>query len=217
MLIDWYGVDKERIDVVSNGAPSRYLTAPSSPVNPYPHGLHFALLVAPKNMLPNELAVEYTLRVAERLQALPNTDDIRIAVAGGGWQSEQIEKFPNLVYLGFAKDILAYIDHADVCVLPYPREAVCGGARNKALDYFAREKIVLSTLEGMRGLTDFKPGEHVFHSSYEPEKFTNDLIEIFCNPEKFRHLGKNARRLVEVDYNWQRSAEKVMTVFRKVI
>jgi glycosyltransferase involved in cell wall biosynthesis len=168
-------------------------------------------------MLPNVLAVTFTIQIAERLLVLPHCNDIRIAIAGGGWENEEIEKYPNLIYLGFVEDIMAYIDHADICLLPYPQEAVCGGARNKALDYFARQKIVLSTNEGMRGLSEFKSGDQFFLSSYDPDQFAHDLYHIMQNHHGYQQVGVSARRLVETEYNWQKSAQAVLSAFNQII
>jgi glycosyltransferase involved in cell wall biosynthesis len=167
-------------------------------------------------MIANELAVKFTLQVAKRLLELPDSSKIRIVIIGGGWQTEQVELFPNLIYLGHVKDYMAYIDHADICLLPYPQVAVCGGARNKALDYFVREKIVLSTIEGMRGLTEFKPGEHAYYSTDDPVKFANDLLKIINNFDDYRYLGEKARRLVKTEYNWQKSAVKVLSTLKQI-
>ena len=129
----------------------------------------------------------------------------------------EIEKYPNLKYLGFVDDLMAYIDHADVCLLPYPHEAVCGGARNKALDYFSRGRCVLSTEEGLRGLSDFKPGEHVFITGDTPAEYARDLHNLLKNHDPHRGVGENARRLVLADYNWETSASKVLLAFEQIL
>jgi glycosyltransferase involved in cell wall biosynthesis len=65
---------------------------------------------------------------------------------------------------GYQPELTPWIDHADACMLPYPPEAaLCGGPRNKLLEYLARARAVVTTEEGTRGLEEVAgwPGVHV--------------------------------------------------------
>jgi len=217
MLREWYGVNENRVKVVPNGAPPKFVAEPRRVINPYQGSYANALLVAPKNMMPNELAVQYIGKVAQQLSEIAGSDKIRIVVVGGGWKKEEVEINPNILYSGFVEDLMAYIDFADICLLPFPVEAVCGGARNKALDYFSRGRCVLSTEEGLRGLTDFKNGEHVYISSYDPACFARILFERIQQKDANGRIGENARNLVINSYSWDISAKRVMDKFEEIL
>jgi len=217
LVSDWYHVSEKWIHVVPNGAPLEFLDQEMYPSSPYPEGIRTALAVAPNNMMANVLSVRFILQVAEALVHLSTDSRLKLVVAGGGWQKDQIENYPNIVYLGFVDDLLPYIDHADVCLLPFPRVAVCGGARNKALDYFARGKLVLSTVEGLRGLSCFKHSEQVLISSDDPMEFSRDLLTVANCRESYDHLGENACTLVRGKYTWQHSAAKVLSFFTQLL
>lgn len=213
LVAEWYRIPQSRIHVVPNGAPLAFLQEPKSSTSPYPDGVTTALMIAPNNMIANVLSVRFILQVAKVLAHAPASKYIQIAIAGGGWERDQLEQHPNVVYLGFVDDLLPYIDHADVCLLPFPRDAVCGGARNKALDYSARGKLVLSTPEGLRGLPECRHNEHVFVSSDDPGQFARDLSAVTSDLAGYALLGENARLLVKTKYNWESSASKVLSIF----
>lgn len=213
----WYKADPSKIYVVPNGAPPHFLNAENTKPSPYKNSQKNALLIAPKNMMPNELAVSYMIQVAKILGSHPaDKTEIQISIVGGGWSKEDAGGIPNIKFLGFVEDILPYIDHSDICLLPYPKEAVCGGARNKALDYFSRKKLVLSTKEGLRGLSSFKNGEHVLISEDDPREFAQKVNHAIYHPEIYRRLGENAYSLTNIKYNWQVLGNVVKNIFHQI-
>ena len=96
----------------------------------------------------NEIALRWFFRVIEMLES--KRKDITYRIVGGG----KIVRPPSssVLYAGFVPDMPGTLSISDVCVLPYPPQAICGGVRNKALEYFAANKPVVSTTEGMRGI-----------------------------------------------------------------
>jgi len=204
ILIEKYNVSPDRIFVVPNGAPPEMLDQAQMLKNPYPEdGKKRAVMIGPRDDYTNILAVRFLHQVAEMLE----DKDIEIVILGGG---PKVGKSPNVRYTGYVEDVRPYLDHADICLLPYPREAVCGGARLKAFEYFSRKKIVLTTPEGLRGLEEFRHLEHLYLSEDNPSQFANDLCFLLENKRQFVYLGEAAYQLVSDKYTWKKLADLVL-------
>jgi len=46
---------------------------------------------------------------------------------------------------------------------------------------------------------------------------SDTIAEVLCNASKARAMGRRGRRLVEREFTWQRTAEKTLAVYRKVL
>jgi glycosyltransferase involved in cell wall biosynthesis len=210
-----YRVDASRIHVVPNGAPPEMLSAArSSPPSPYRavagDGM-VGVLIAPRQFYSNVLAVRFTHDVAERLQR--TSPDVRVAILGGG---PVVGQTANVAYLGYVPDVVPYIDFADVCLLPYPPHAVCGGSRLKALEYFARGRAVLATREGVRGIDGARDGTEVVIAPARAEVFAEALRALLGARERRVALGSAARELVAARYDWRHLAMKLLAVLEGV-
>lgn len=210
LVTSWYHVDPARVHIVPNGAPPELLIRPPSPPpSPYRSlGPTVAAVVAPRNFHSNVLAVRFVHQVAEQLLALDTA--AQIAVIGGG---PVLETTSNVHYLGHVDDVVPYIDFADVCLLPYPSTAVCGGTRLKAMEYFARSKPVLTTPEGLRGIEGVHHGVEAVVAPPEPRAFARALLDMLRAPAEHRQLGAAARRLVAERYDWALLAGRLLSVF----
>ncbi len=100
-------------------------------------------------------------------------------------------------------DIVPLIHNADVTVLPYGSgHHITGGARLKALEYLACGTVLVSTPEGIEGLTGLQPGRH-----YLLAPTLSDLIDqtvrVLEQPSAYHHLGSTACRFVRQRYSWE--------------
>ena len=94
-------------------------------------------------------------------------------------------------------------------------EAVCGGARNKVLEFFARGKAVISTKEGMRGVENAKSGEHYLHAE-TPKEFYDALLLLRDDLDLRLRLGRAARWIAK-DYLWSSAARRLLGIFQSVV
>ena len=209
MLLRTYGVSPDRVFTVPNGAPPAMLDGGEYEVSesPYPKaGKKIAVMIGPRDDYTNVMAVEFLHKVAAELE---DHQDTEIAILGGG---PQLGDGPNVRYMGYVADINPYLDYADLCLLPYPKEAVCGGARLKSFEYFARKKIVLSTPEGTRGLERFRHLEHLYVCKDDPKVFAREMIRLLTDRERYAELGHNAYRCVMDHHSWKGLAEEVYAI-----
>lgn len=146
--------------VVPNGVDPALLRSARAGASPYCHdgGFHATATLPGAASPSNARALEFLEAVAleVRRREHPTTIHVVGCTAGPG---EQV-----LRYEGFQPDLRPWLDHADALLLPYPPEAsLCGGARNKLVEYLARGRTIVSTVEGLRGLREAGswPGVHV--------------------------------------------------------
>jgi glycosyltransferase involved in cell wall biosynthesis len=211
LIREWYAVAEERIHVIPNGAPAEMLEEPpSKPPSPYAclgGGGEIALLMAPRHFHSNVLAVRFAHEVAEHLRFL--APDARILVTGAG---PTLGAAPNVHYAGHVDNVVPYIDFADVCLLPYPADAVCGGARLKALEYLARGKPVLATPEGIRGIDGIRDGVEAVIAPANPDDFARSLSDLIRDRSRRGALGLAARDFVALRHDWRLLARQLLDI-----
>jgi glycosyltransferase involved in cell wall biosynthesis len=96
---------------------------------------------------------------------------------------------------------------SDVCVLPYPPNAVCGGVRNKALEYFAAGKPVVSTTEGIRGIQEAAAGRDYLLAD-NSEDFAQRIVDAISDETLALKIGSNGLALAK-HYEWAVLGQKV--------
>jgi glycosyltransferase involved in cell wall biosynthesis len=158
----------------------------------------------------NEMALHTLFKLVPEIER--TTSNVRFLILGGG--PELRGPSPNVIYTGYVKDLPAYLNLADICIAPYPPEAVCGGTRNKVCEYLACGKPIVATREAMRGFDDALPGEH-FLLAEGNHDFVSKLMDCIHHPEMARQIGQNARRLSE-RYDWSHLATEIIEVFQEV-
>jgi glycosyltransferase involved in cell wall biosynthesis len=116
-----------------------------------------------------------------------------------------MDRGSQVLHHGFQRDLLQWIDHADVCLLPYPEEAALfGGARNKLLEFVARAKRIVTTVEGLRGLSQIDGWDGVTVTSDSPVEFAA-AIEMAISGSTFSHVRDDALE----GWSWRASANSL--------
>ena len=218
LIPKWYKTLPKNIYCVSNGVADDLLNiSPSNFANPYQkiRSAKIVVTIAPKTFSfpTNDMSAAMTLEIAKYLESCQQ--DIHLVVIGRNGE-EFKESIPsNISFTGFLpkrSDFLAHLIHADVGLLPFSKEAVAGGARNKALDYLACKKLVVSTPEGLRGLEEFCDRQHLLVSGYSIEEVADTLIDACTNLEDYQPLAETAYQLIQDRYSWNAMAEKVAAI-----
>jgi glycosyltransferase involved in cell wall biosynthesis len=109
----------------------------------------------------------------------------------------------SIIFTGFVKNEVPYINAADICVAPL---RIGSGTRLKILSYMACGKAVVSTPKGAEGL---EVENHKDIIITELEKFSSAIIYLLNNPVIRNKIGYNALRKVSSIYSWEDLAEKM--------
>lgn len=218
LIPQWYKILPHQIYCVSNGVADDLLNLQrSSQVDPYIQirPAKIVMVTAPKTFSfpTNDMSVSMTMQIAKYVES--RQQNIHFVVIGR--DSEQLNQpLPsNITFTGFLPErsnFLAHLIHADIGLLPFSKEAVAGGARNKALDYLACHKLVVSTPEGLRGLEEFCDRQHLLVSGYSVEEVGDTIIDACANQDTYQHLAEAAYQLIQNQYSWSAMAEKVAEV-----
>jgi glycosyltransferase involved in cell wall biosynthesis len=222
LVKQWYGYNPNNIHCIGNGVTEDFLNLEAS-IIPDPFAklrpAKIVVLVAPKTFQfpSNDMSVSMAIDVAKHLEN--HGDKVQFVIIGRDGKDIQQPLPTNIHFLGFLpsrQDFINHLHHADIGFLPFPKQAVAGGARNKTLDYFASKKLVISTPEGMRGLDEFQHLKHLLVSGYAIEDVANLVLDAALNLDKYQPLADAAHALIREKYSWSAKANHVASVLMSV-
>jgi len=159
----------------------------------------------------NEMALRYFFDIIPRIES--HVAQAKFLILGGG----PVLKPPsgNVIYTGYVEDLPSHINMANVCVAPFPAQAVCGGTRTKVCEYLACGKPVVATSEGMRGFDDAVPGKHFFLAN-TAEDFVNRVVDCYNSPQTAVRIGQNAHKL-SAKYGWNHLSQDLVRSLAEVV
>jgi glycosyltransferase involved in cell wall biosynthesis len=159
----------------------------------------------------NELALQYLFEIAAVVQA--RNEKIKFVVLGGG--DKPVPPTANVIYKGYVPDLRKEVLQADICLMPYPDEAVCGGARNKFCDFVALGKVVVSSPEGMRGMQTLQDGKNCVVAS-DKFDYAEKIIALVESGGKLKAMEAEVLK-VKNAFNWQDRALEINKIFKKIL
>jgi len=118
---------------------------------------------------------------------------------------KKYKKIHSVIFTGFVKNEVPYINAADVCIAPL---RMGGGTRLKILSCMACGKVVISTPKGAEGL---EVEDHKDIIITELENFSDTIIYLLNNPRIRNKISYNARRKVSLMYSWEDLTKKLCT------
>ncbi|MEH1864531.1 MAG: glycosyltransferase [Nostoc sp.] len=222
LISQWYGKAPDQIYSIGNGVTEDLLNAESFlSKDPYQtfRPAKIVVLIAPKTFQfpSNDMSVSMTIQIAKHIEN--HQEKIHFVVIGRD-SSDISEPIPsNISFLGFLpkrEDFVKHVKYADIALLPFSKQAVAGGARNKALDYFASRKLVVSTPEGLRGLEEFRHLEHLLVTGYSTEEVANTVLDAASNFDKYQSIVDTAYTLITEKYSWNARAHNIAQILMEV-
>jgi glycosyltransferase involved in cell wall biosynthesis len=120
---------------------------------------------------------------------------------------------PNILATGFVKNIPEYIAAADIAIVPLLRG---GGTKIKMLEYMACGKAVVSTWKAVEGL-NLEDGKDVLLSKYPDSRFVDLVFKLIEDRDLMNKIGANARKTVELCYNWERNSKKAVALYGNLV
>jgi glycosyltransferase involved in cell wall biosynthesis len=217
--VDGCAVTSEREEaIVQSNAPSTPVTVVSNGVDPdffMPSGIDSEADTLVFNGLlsyrPNFDAASYLVE-----DVMPRIDRIRpgvtLTLVGYGTPSElESLRRPNVVLTGMVPDVRPYLERAAVVVVPI---RMGGGTRLKVVEALAMAKAVVSTTIGCEGLR-VRDGEHLLKAD-DANSFASSVALLLSDTARAETLGRAGRALMVGEYSWQRSAECLEDLYRRL-
>lgn len=212
ILKDAYNLNNDKLFVVGNATNMAPVTEEEFAVAKTPHTGFTCLATLPfDGFLSNELALKYLFDIAALVHN--KAPHIRFIILGGG--EKPLPPTPNIIYAGYVPGLRKEILAADICLMPYPENAVCGGARNKFCDFIALGKIVISSPEGMRGMQVLEPGKNCLVAENKFD-YAQKIIALSESPAMVQTMEAHVFE-VRKSFNWADRALQVATIFKQIL
>jgi glycosyltransferase involved in cell wall biosynthesis len=157
---------------------------------------------------PNKIAAEILIDIFPIL--LKKYNSLYLFLIG---RNPPVTDNSHIIRPGFVKNLPEYIAAADLAVVPL---IAGGGTKIKMLEYMACGKAVVSTLKGVEGL-DLQNRRDILMTNYPDSKFVNLIFEAIEDENLRKRIGLNARKKIELFYNWEITAKKAIQVYTSVL
>jgi glycosyltransferase involved in cell wall biosynthesis len=119
----------------------------------------------------------------------------------------------NMIVTGFVENLPEYIAAADIAVVPLLKGA---GTRIKILEYMACGKAVVSTIKGAEGL-NLQNGRDILMTKNPDSEFIDLVFKLIEDSDLRRNIGTNARKTVELFYDWEETAQKAVQAYANLV
>ncbi|MDB5282008.1 MAG: hypothetical protein JWO06_1083 [Bacteroidota bacterium] len=212
-LIEEFKLDPAKLFAVGNATNMDPVTEAEKNVYQKSPSQEFTCLATlPQDgFIGNDMAIKYLLQIAEIVYRKSPT--IKFVVVGGG--EKPAATAPNIFYAGYVPDLRKEILSASICLMPFPAQAVCGGARNKLCDYVALGKLVVTSTEGLRGIKILENKKNCIVAD-DKERFADAIINLSQNAGLVKSLEDEAFKS-RAYFNWEDKAKQVSAIFETVV
>lgn len=166
------------------------------------------------------------------IEAIPKVirkiPDIQFLLIGGGILKKQlkekviklgIEKFTRFMGYVSYHQVPAYINSFDLCVAPFTakRNIEIGCSPLKLYEYLACGRpVIASDIKGVGDLLE-KNNCGLAIKPENPDALAKGIIQLIKNKDLREKMGRNGRRIVESEYNWQNAARKTIEIFQSLV
>jgi len=141
-----------------------------------------------------------------------------VVVVITGYEGRKDAPLGNVVHVG----CLTYLEYialllvSDALILPYPNNAICGGARNKVLEAGYCGKLVISTKAGMMHIsaiprTHYMPLEEITHCTFQTGELT------FLLRVKSRDMASRLYKVVSSQHSFVRFKVDLLKFLKHIL
>ncbi len=192
--LDAVGADRIRVEVVPNGVDCRHNHYSSAQPRPNTLVYNGALTYS-----ANYDAMQWFLaEVYPRIKAQISGISLTITGSTKGVDLRALALDESVHLTGYVDDVRLPVAEAMVCVAPIRQG---GGTRLKILEAMALGTPVVSTSKGAEGLGGVD-GEQLLIGD-RPATFADAVLRVMSNSDLHKCLRRNARVLVETQYDWE--------------
>lgn len=114
--------------------------------------------------------------------------------------------------MGFVEDIRVYLTKAILAVVPLRAGS---GMQFKVIEAMTTGTPLVVTPYALGGI-DVVDGRHLLVAD-EPQEFADKVIKLIADKDLQEHLSRNARKLVEENFSWERCVSDLELIFEDLI
>lgn len=118
----------------------------------------------------------------------------------------------NIIVTGKVDDVRPYLKRGQIFICPV---RLGGGFRGKILEAMAIGRPVVSTSLGAEGIPA-SDGENILIAD-KPEEFAKKTADLIKNQAQIEKIRRNARKLVEEKYAWEKGVEVLEKILEKMM
>jgi glycosyltransferase involved in cell wall biosynthesis len=139
--------------------------------------------------------------------------ELRFYIAGKNMPREFYEyESENLVVEGEIFDAVEFINSKSIMIVPL---LSASGMRVKIIEGMAMRKCIIATSMAAEGIK-YQHGRDILIANTADE-FYRSILQCITNPKKWREIGDNARKTVEMDHDVNVISERMLKVYQKLI
>jgi len=123
------------------------------------------------------------------------------------------ERDRDIILTGFVENLYDLVARMPIVINPM---LIGSGMKNKVLEAFALQRLVISNSLGLEAVVGAQPGVH-YVAAETPEAFADAVLKFRDRPDLRRPYGMHARDLVEKSYTWDRVGDQWNRLIEKTL
>jgi len=126
---------------------------------------------------------------------------------------EMAAKHENIKLTGFVEDLPSLVSRIPLVVNPM---RIGGGLKNKVIEAFALERVVVSNSLGMEAISSARAGREYVQAE-TPREFSEAIIEYSEDEKARKRIGSAARALIEEQYTWSKVGSRYLGLIDELL
>jgi len=187
-----------RIHAIPNGIDHTFFAADPGMASPFPAGIRAIVMTGAMDYWPNVDAAQWYADTVFP-QVLARYPEARFVVVGSNPSAcvLRLGARPGLVVTGRVPDVRPYLAHAALVVAPV---RVARGLQNKVLEGMAMGRVVITTPQGIEGISA-RPGDEVVVCA-DSAGFVAATLDALGGAPALAGMGRAARARILADFDW---------------
>ena len=218
-LMDDYGVEENKINVVSNTPCKNILSKHNTSTEN--NSLKIVYTGGVDGIFRGIQTIINTAKILKNL----NKNDIIISIIGDGSYLEYYRKISeenNLINIKFLgrkphTELLDYLNTQDIGIVPHIKcDIIDYTIPNKLFDYMAHSlPVIVSSAKPIKRIVEETDCGYVFESD-NPQSLADLLIYISNNKQELEMKAKNGYKAVEEKYNWENDENNILMTLEEL-
>ncbi len=137
-------------------------------------------------------------------------ENVEILIAGNGKVCKE-RHHPIVNFLGFKQNIFDYINASDIVIVPIWKGE---GQQTKLIDSMMCGKLTIVNKISAIGIPELFD-EYNTIIAQDQDEFIHKTLIVLKNIDNFSKIGINAKKMIEIHYNWDIWKEKLFKIIEK--
>nr|WP_255530377.1 glycosyltransferase family 4 protein [Pedobacter sp. ASV12] len=157
---------------------------------------------------PNKEGLEWFLdEIWPDIETL--SGELRFYIAGKNMQKQFFEyDSENLIVESEVFDAIEFMNSKAIMIVPLLSGS---GMRVKIIEGMAMQKCIIATTMAAEGI-NCEPGKDILIAD-TPDEFYRSILQCITQPNRWREIGKNARKTVERDHEIYSNAKRMFEIY----